>query len=223
MKNKTLSEVKIYDRKRLQIIDLTEIFILLMLPLPFFSLNILYVVTAITIILLSKYFRKEKWTDYGFKPLNLKNFLAAIIIGIAFGFIDNYLTAPLINKLAGAKPDLSSFGNVQGNIGGLIGMLAIGWLIGGIFEETFFRGYLFHRFSLIISNPLIHKITCILIISFVFSFAHTYQGISGIIGTFIFSVVISFMFFLFRQNVIYLILIHGFYDTIGIFKMFIGE
>jgi membrane protease YdiL (CAAX protease family) len=218
-----LSEVKAYEIKRSQLIDLTEIIILLMLPLPFLRLNILYVVTAITIILISKQLRKEKWTDYGFRALSLKKFLAAIFIGIAFGFVDNYLTEPLINKLTGAKPDLSSFGNVQGNIGGLIGMLAIGWLIGGIFEETFFRGYLFHRFSMVISNPLIHKITCILVISLVFSFAHTYQGISGIIGTFIFSVVISFLFFLFRQNVIYMILIHGFYDTIGIFKMFFGE
>ena len=216
------TEVVMSNSKKM-LFNLIELIILLSLPMPFLHLNVLYVITAILIVLLSKFVRKEKWSDYGFKPLQSKAFILSVLIGLLLGFLDNYITEPLINKLAGAEPDLSSFDGVRGSISGLIGMLALGWVVGGFFEESFFRGYLFHRFVSIIQNPLLHKIVCIFLISVVFSLAHTYQGISGIIGTFLFSVVSGFLFFLFRQNVWYLIFIHGFYDTVGIFKLYAGS
>ena len=37
-----------------------EIIVLLLLPLPFLHLNVLYVVSALVIMLLSKYIRNEK-------------------------------------------------------------------------------------------------------------------------------------------------------------------
>jgi uncharacterized protein len=201
----------------------TELLILLSLPLPILHLNVLYVIFAVIIILTSKILRKEKWSDYGFKPVRLKYVVFSILIGLVFGLFDNYVTEPFINRLTGSEPNLSSFDGVKGSISGLIGMLALGWVIGGLFEETFFRGYLFNRFSSVIQNPVWHKIICIAGVSVVFAFAHTYQGISGIAGTFIFSVVIGWLYFVFHRNVWYLILIHGFYDTVGIFLLYTGN
>jgi membrane protease YdiL (CAAX protease family) len=184
---------------------------------------VLYVVFAIIIILTSKKLRKEKWPDYGFKPVTIKGAVLSVIIGFAFGLFDNYVTEPFINKLTGSLPDLSSYEGVKGSISGLIGMLALGWVVGGVFEETFFRGYLFHRFSSVIKSSFWHKIICIAGISIVFAFAHNYQGIAGIVGTFIFSVVAGSLFFAFQRNVWYLILIHGFYDTVGIYLLYLGN
>jgi len=200
----------------------TELIILLLLPLPFLKLNALYVIFALVIMLQSKYFRKENWTQYGFKAVQQKQLFIAVAIGIIFGFADNFLVEPLITKLVGAEPDLSSYEGVKGNIAGLIGMLALGWLVGGLFEEFFFRGYLFNRINSLFTNPVLQKSISILVVSVVFAFAHNYQGIGGIIGTFWFSVVMSLLYFYFGRNVWYLILIHGLYDTVGIFRLFLS-
>lgn len=194
---------------------------MLILPLPFLKLNALYVVLALVIMFLLKYLRKEKWSDYGFSAIRQKELLIAIGIGIVFGFVDNFLTEPLITKLTGSEPDLSSYEGVKGSIKGLIGMLALGWIVGGLFEETFFRGYLFHRFNTLIPNKQLHKWVTIAITSIVFGFAHNYQGIGGIVGTFIFAAVMGLLYFYFHKNVWYLILVHGFYDTVGIFRLFL--
>ena len=200
-----------------------ELIVLLLLPLPFLDLGIIYVITALAIMLLSKSLRKEKWSDYGFKSINQKALLIAITIGLMYGFIDNYLTEPLITKLVGVEPDLSSYEGVKGNVMGLIGMLALGWIVGGLFEEFFFRGYLFNRLNSIITNQVLHRYISILVISIVFGFAHNYQGIGGIIATFLFSIVMGLLYFYFARNVWYLIIIHGFYDTVGIVKLFLSE
>lgn len=200
-----------------------ELAVLLLLPLPFLHLNVFYVISALGIMLISKYLRKEKWSDYGFKSINQKALLIAITIGVTYGFIDNYLTEPLITKLVGVEPDLSSFEGVKGNVMGLIGMLALGWIVGGLFEEFFFRGYLFNRLNSLITNPVLHKYISILVISIVFAFAHNYQGIGGIIATFLFSIVMGLLYFYFARNVWYLVIIHGLYDTMGIVKLFLSE
>jgi membrane protease YdiL (CAAX protease family) len=206
---------------RATILTAAELIALLLLPLPFLNLNIIYVVSALVIMLLSKYLRKEKWSDYGFKAVRQKEILLAIAIGIIFGFVDNFLLEPILTKIVGAEPDLSSYEGVKGNVMGLIGMLALGWIVGGLFEEFFFRGYLYYRISSIFTNPVLHKWISILVTSIVFAFAHNYQGIGGIADTFLFSIVLGLLYFYLGKNVWYLILIHGFYDTVGIFRLFL--
>jgi len=209
--------------KRNITLTIGELCLLLILPLPFLKLNVLYLVFALVITFLSKYLRKEKWSDYGFCPIGRNELLLAIGIGIIFGFADNFITEPLITKLTGFEPDLSAYEGVKGNIGGLIGMLALGWIVGGLFEEFFFRGFLFHRFATLIHNEGLHKWVSIAFTSLVFGFAHYYQGVGGIIGTFIFAVIMGLLYFYFHRNVWYLIVVHGFYDTVGIVRLYLGH
>jgi membrane protease YdiL (CAAX protease family) len=204
-------------------INSIELIVLMLLPLPFLHLNLIYVITALAIVLVSKYLRKEKWSDYGFSLIQQRKLLIAITIGIVFGFFDNFLIEPLITKLVGVEPDLSAYAAVKGNIAGLIGMLALGWVVGGLFEEFFFRGYLYYRLNSIFTNPLLHKWISILVTSIVFAFAHNYQGINGIIGTFWFAIMMGLLYFYFGRNVWYLIIIHGLYDTVGIVRLFLGQ
>ena len=170
----------------------------------------------------SKYFRKEQWSDYGFKSIKSKDLFIAIAIGILFGFLDNFIIEPLVEKVFGIKPDLSTYEGVKGSVMGLISLLALGWIIGGLYEEFFFRGYLFHRIETIIHNQLLFRIVAIGLTSIVFALAHSYQGIGGITSTFYFSIIMGLLYFYFGRNVWYLIIIHGFYDTVGIFRLFLG-
>jgi membrane protease YdiL (CAAX protease family) len=203
--------------------DLAELFVLLMLPLPFLHLNLIYVIAAVIIILVSRWLRKEDWSSYGFLKVHFQPAIIASVIGIGFGFADNYLIEPLITKLTGYTPDLSTYESIQGNWLEYIILLLIGWVVGGFFEEFFFRGYLFHRIGKLIKHAIWFRIVSITVTSIVFAFAHNYQGMGGIIGTFYFAVIMGILYFVFKRNVWYLVLIHGFYDMVGITKLFLGH
>ena len=200
-----------------------EILVLLLLPLPFFKLNLIYLFAALGITLISKFIRKEMWSDIGFLKVTAKPLLLAAAIGILYGFADNFLIEPVITRIVGAEPDLSAYQGVKGSLSGLILMLLLGWFVGGLFEEYFYRGYLFKRMSILISNPVFFKWAAILITSVVFAFAHDYQGIGGISDTFIFSVIMGSLYFVLGKNVWYLVLIHGCYDMVGIFRLYLGK
>jgi membrane protease YdiL (CAAX protease family) len=209
--------------RKLTLLNFAEIIVLLGLPMLSSQLNVLYIVFAIIIIIVSRYMRKEKWPDYGFKPAGIKLMLLAATIGIVFALIDNYLLEPLVNKLTGKPTDLSSFENIKGHLSGLLTMLAIGWVIGGFFEEFFFRGYLLNRINLSFNNKAIGKWLGIILTSVAFAVAHSYQDITGMINTFYFAILLGFLYYFFNKNVWYLILVHGFYDTVGILFLYFSK
>ena len=207
---------------RSTLVDSLELLILLLLPLPFLKLNAIYLLSALVIMFLSKYLRKEKWSFYGFRKVEQKLVIWAIALGVCYGFIDNFLIEPVMTRIVGAEPDLSAYKAVQGNVVNLILMLGLGWVVGGLFEEFFFRGYLYHRIFQIFPDPVLQKWIAVLATSVVFAFAHDYQGIGGITSTFMFALVTGLLYFKMGRNVWYLILFHGFYDTVGIFRLYFG-
>jgi membrane protease YdiL (CAAX protease family) len=125
--------------------------------------------------------------------------------------------------LTGKETDLSTFENIKGHVLRLLAMLAIGWVIGGFFEEFFFRGYLFNRINLVLNNKPIGKWLGIILTSVAFAVAHSYQDITGVINTFYFALVLGFLYYFFNRNVWYLILVHGFYDTVGILFLYYSK
>jgi len=209
--------------KRAGLINLLEISVLLLLPILSPWLNILYVILAVLVVLLSRYLRKEKWREYGFRPVQVSMLFISAGIGIAFGLADNYILEPLVNRITGHTPDLSTFDNIKGNVVDTLGLLAVGWIIGGFFEESFFRGYTLNRINLTLNNHTFARWTGVIITSLAFALAHSYQGAGGIIVTFYFSIIMSILYYTLGRNVWYVILIHGFYDTVGIIYLYFGK
>jgi membrane protease YdiL (CAAX protease family) len=208
--------------KKLHIINLLEITALLVIPMFSSRLSFIYILLVLGIVLISKRERKERWADYGFKAVEGSKVLWAAAIGLSYAAFSNYVQEPLVAKLTGESPDISNFDSVTGNLWAFLGLLAIGWVIGGLFEEFLFRGYLFNRIGQVFSDTVWGKCAAIVLTSISFSIAHTYQGIGGIINTFIFSVILGLVFYLFKRNTWYVILVHGFFDTYGILWIYMG-
>lgn len=209
--------------KKIHIINLLEITALLVIPMFSSRLSFIYILLVLGIVLISKRERKERWADYGFKAVEGSKILLAAAIGLSYAVFSNYVQEPLVAKLTGESPDISNFDSVTGNLWAFLGLLAIGWVIGGLFEEFLFRGYLLNRIEQIFSSENLGKWAGILLTSISFSMAHTYQGIGGIINTFIFSAVLGVLFYsVFKRNTWYLILVHGFFDTYGILWIYLG-
>lgn len=208
--------------KKTTIVNLLEIAALAVIPMFSSRLSIGYILLVLGIILISKHKRKERWADYGFKSVELAKVLLAAVIGLGYAAFSNYVQEPLVAKLTGESPDLSNFDSVTGNLLAFLSLLSIGWVIGGLFEEFLFRGYLLPRINQLFNHRVIGQWIGIIITSVSFSVAHTYQGIGGIINTFIFSIILSLLFYFFRKNTWYVILVHGFFDTFGILWIYLG-
>lgn len=208
--------------KKIHIINILEVIALLAIPMFSSRLSFIYILLVLGIVLISKRERKERWSDYGFKAVEGSKVLWAAAIGLSYAAFSNYVQEPLVAKLTGESPDISNFDSVTGNLWAFLGLLAIGWVIGGLFEEFLFRGYLFNRIDQVFRDTVWGKFAAIVLTSISFSIAHTYQGIGGIINTFIFSVILGLVFYLFKRNTWYVILIHGFFDTYGILWIYMG-
>lgn len=208
--------------KKTTVMILAEVAALLVIPMFSSRLSFIYIMLVLAIIFISKYLRKEVFKNYGFKAVEWEKVLLAALIGLAFAAFSNYIQEPLVSRLTGEEADLSSFDRVKGNLAAFLTLLAIGWIIGGLFEEFLFRGYLLNRIDQIFSSPVWGKWAGILLTSYSFGIAHTYQGMGGIINTFIFSLVMGLLFYFFNRNTWYLILIHGFFDTFGILWIYLG-
>ncbi|HET6557791.1 MAG TPA: CPBP family intramembrane glutamic endopeptidase [Prolixibacteraceae bacterium] len=208
--------------KRKPIIDLIEIGALLVLPMLSSRIGFQYIILILIIMLLSRFLRKEKWSTYGFKAVEGKSLLLAAVTGLALALFTTYIQEPLVSRLTGETADLSTFDNVKGNLRPFLILLATGWIIGGLFEEFLFRGYLLNRIKAMFKTPVAGKWLGILLTSISFAFAHSYQGMGGIINTFLFSIVLGLLLYFFKKNTWYVILVHGFFDTLGIVWLYLG-
>ncbi|SMD36040.1 CAAX protease self-immunity [Reichenbachiella faecimaris] len=206
-------------REKKKVYNLLEILVLLIIPLPILDLNAIYMILVLLIVGFSKKFRNEKWSEYGFNTVTIDKLIIASSIGVLMGFFDSFLIEPVISKQFGT-PDVSGYQQLMSSLSGFFVVLIIGWLVGGMFEEFFFRGYLFNRLKMIIVHPLAHKWISVISTSLVFSTAHWYQGIGGVIGTFYFSILVGMLYFYFK-NTWCLVLVHGFFNTVGILKLYL--
>jgi membrane protease YdiL (CAAX protease family) len=60
------------------------------------------------------------------------------------------------------------------------------------------------------------------ITSLIFGFYHLQQGLGGIVHAFIFGIVVTILYKLFKGNLWYLIFFHAMYDTIAITAIRLG-
>ena len=196
--------------------------LMILLALPVLNLNLLYLILVLIITSGTKFLTNERFSDYGFFRPAFISLLTAAAIGITYGLADNLFIEPAISKITHQEVDLGDYAKVKGNLPAFLGLLALGWIVGGLFEEFFFRGYLFNRIRHFITNSAAYRITAIGLTSIIFALAHSYQGITGIADTFIFAVIMGLLYFYFRKNIWCLILVHGFFDTVGITMIFLG-
>ena len=141
----------------------------------------------------------------------LNSLLITGIIFIAFGiFID-----PILQHLLGDF-DLSSVDDIRGNLLGYIILMIVMWVFAAFGEEFLFRGFYMKRLAKLFGNSNKAWVLAALITSIYFGISHAYQGLVGVISVFLWSFLISLIFYKNRNNLLLLVLIHGFSDTIGL-------
>jgi CAAX protease family protein len=161
--------------------------------------------------------RHLRWREVGLRRPDrwLPTIGLALIIGIAYQFLDILVIAPLLQKLTGEPIDLSLFSSLQGNLILLVLALAVSWTEAAFIEEMFFRGYLFNRTTDLIGNRRTGVIIALTSTSIIFGIAHAYQDISGMLDTFLAGLLLGLLYLYARKNLWLPILTHGVINTLG--------
>lgn len=141
-------------------------------------------------------------------------------IGGAYGFVENMALYPLIERLLHAQPDLSSFAAVHNHPEAALILVAIAWIIGALFEEIAYRGFLIGWGSELLGSKA--EIPLLLLTSTIFGAVHLYQGAAGAITTGLAGFLFGALYLWRRKALLGAIVAHGTYDTIGILFLYLG-
>jgi len=162
------------------------------------------------------------WSRFGIgKKIAKKTIIKSLIITLAFFVGFNIIIDPILQLFLG-EYDLSSLEDIRGNLGGYIAIMVIMWVFAAFGEEFLFRGYYMKSLAKLLGDNNKSWLISAIITSIYFSVSHAYQGIVGIVSVFLWSLCISLIFNKNRNNLLLLVLIHGFSDTIGITLLYLN-
>ncbi len=170
-------------------------------------------------------FKGKPFSALGFyrERFNAKNLLVHAPLA-AFGLFVVYVLAivPGIEALTGVPIDYSSMSQLKGNLPTTLIWLLIVWATAGFGEEIIFRGFLMRQFVKFFGDSKISLVINILIFSSFFGYMHMQQGITGQIVAASTGAVLSTIFYLRKYDLWFMVMIHGFFNTLGILSFYFG-
>jgi len=189
------------------------------IPLPFS-----YSIVIIVFIWLFLKFSKENFASLGFsfKRCNLNAVLIGTIAGILLFTFLQYAFFPLLRQIISLAPaDLGFFNKVRYNTGTYVFTLVMGWIVGGIYEEIVFHGFIFTRLEKLIGGRYAVLVS-FLLTNIIFALYHWQLGTSGVINAFVAGMVYHALILRYKRNMWYGIICHAVFDTIALTFIYLG-
>ena len=171
------------------------IFILVLILLIFLKPSFLSIFLTFFLVLIYCHKKKGINTELGFsKPKNLiRTITYSFLLAIGIVLLSYFILLPQIQTITGYQLDLGMFKQLKGNTNLLILSIVLGWVVGGLIEETIFRGFIVSTF---ISHlpARIGAIIGVVISSIIFGYLHNYQGVTGQILTGLIGLMLAVIF-----------------------------
>ena len=148
--------------------------------------------------------------------------MAGEVLGIAalWSVVLISLVIPVLEHVTGWQQDLSSFADVEGQLGMLVVFLALTWTLAALGEEVAYRGFVFTRVRDVVGNGLAGTVAAVVLSSVLFGLVHTEQGAIGVIVTFFDALLFSVLRLKYR-TLWAAVLAHGFNNTIGLVTLYL--
>jgi membrane protease YdiL (CAAX protease family) len=177
-------------------------------------------VTALcTVALMTVLMRRRgtRWRDLGLRRPGRPWWLFAQVPAVLFGAVAVSAGAAAIVGQYLPAPDTSPrFGNLAGNLPGMLWWIGLGWLVGGFAEEMMFRGFLLNRFEALLPRGAWGTATAVFLQAFLFGAVHVYyRGLYGLVVLGSFGAVMGVFYLVFRRNLWPLVLGHGLRNMLG--------
>ena len=169
--------------------------------------------------------RGMRWRDIGLA--RFRNWRTTLLYGVAAGMgmsiLELFVTQPLLVKLTGKQPNLEDFRVFTGNLGLFLIVILLAWVQAGIGEEGVYRGYVMNRVADLGNRGRGAWIASLILVSTLFGFAHTYQGITGVIEAVVAGLLLGLLYLRCGRNLSIPIIAHSISDTVDFILIFLGK
>jgi len=190
-----------------------------LIPLPF-----AYSIPIILFIWFCLKYNGESFSDLGFriKSLSLKSLLIGSLIAILiFSFLHFIFFPSLSTIIEFEDVDVELYNQIRGNTGFYIFILIMGWIIGGLYEEIVFHGFIFTRLEKILPGKFA-TLFAFLLTSLIFGLYHIQLGVADAINAFLAGAGYHILILYNKRNLWYGIFCHAVFDTIVITLLYVG-
>ena len=162
--------------------------------------------------------RGESINDIGIrKP---KSILRTVGFGLLLALVIFSLSQ--LRDYVGAKANLSWLYPLRGNLPLTLSTMAVGFLGAGISEEFINRGVAMHSFARAFGERRWSWVVAAIIQAGLFTVGHSYMGFYGLIWAFSLGLLLAAAFFIFRRNLIVLMIGHGVHNILKMVLFYFG-
>lgn len=149
----------------------------------------------------------------GFKDLKII-FISYLVLELSVDFVFQ----PVVNWLCNEPADYSTFEHIRGDTPQYFKWLYSMWISAAVGEELLFRAFAFAQLKNVFGNK---KMIIVIISALMFCLPHLYQGIAGLIMTFLFGIAFALLYMKFK-NIWINIIVHGIIDTVFLTLSYLG-
>jgi hypothetical protein len=176
---------------------------------------------AIAVVLIAR--KQGSFRDMGFRrPASWPGLLGTTLIyGIVIQLTFTIVIEPGLSLLTGDPVDISVFDGVRGDFVNFLLMMALGWVVGGFFEEFTFRGFIVGRVRWLLGSGTGVTWVAVLVAAVPFGVAHAYQGTTGMIAAGMIGFTLGAVYVYHGFNLWYAMFTHGFVNTVGIVALYL--
>lgn len=164
------------------------------------------------------------FADIGFRWSELRG--GPLLIGGGLGTVyaaANYLAiGPLLARMLGEQPDLSDFAFVRESVGGYALAFCLAWVVGGLYEELVFRGFLHAVLERFLPASRLRPVLAVAIVASSFAAYHWQLGAFGVANAFVFALFVACVRHRWPANLWYAISFHACADVAAFTLMRIG-
>jgi len=127
---------------------------------------------------------------------------------------------PLLVQWLQPTPRPSFLAYIRGDAAAVTLWIAIGWIVGGFFEETLFRGFLLNRVERLLGGGKAALAIAIVAQAVLFGLLHLYGGPMAMAYATLFAVTHGVFYVLAGRNLWPLIVVHGTWDMVQIWGVY---
>lgn len=188
------------------------------IPVPF-----VYSIPVLLVIWLYLKYVGEDFSNLGFsiKSFKLKSALIGILVAIAFVAFSQLLLFPLIDHLVEfGEVEVDLYTKLKGNTSFYLFILLMNWIIGALYEEIVFHGFVFTRIEKMIPGKFATLIGFILT-SILFGLYHLQLGAADAINAFLIGAGYLGLILYHKRDMWVGIFCHGTYNSIVITLLYL--
>lgn len=208
-------QMKILQTKWMSAVLLLIAFLLIYNPLTSFPYTFCVI---ITFVLLATYVQQQSLRSLNFRTLGWRELKIIAVSYPAIELTMDFVVEPLIDWACNEPADYSVFAGMQGNTSLYLKWLSGMWISAAVGEELLFRAFAFAQLRNVLGD---RKILIVILSALLFCVPHLYQGVAGLLGTFVFGLAFGFLYLKY-QNIWVNIIVHGLIDTLFLSLSYLG-